>query len=96
LEGEIQGSNRLAVLALFTGALAVVAVLQWLTLEKTDETFWAGQRPWINLSHWQPEDIEAEHGDRSSWCFSVITQTRSTEDQAVRSAGHAGADDDCG
>jgi hypothetical protein len=52
-----------AVLALFTGALAVVSVLQWLTLEKTDETFWAGQRPWIGVSNWQPEYIYTERGE---------------------------------
>jgi hypothetical protein len=52
-----------AVLAVFTGALAVVSVLQWLTLEKTDETFWAGQRPWIGVSNWQPERFGTERGD---------------------------------
>jgi hypothetical protein len=35
------------ILSLVTGLLAIVSILQWRTLEKTDETFWAQQRPWI-------------------------------------------------
>jgi len=33
----------------FTLALVIVGILQWLTLEKTDETFKAQQRPWIQF-----------------------------------------------
>lgn len=33
----------------FTAVLAIVAGLQWLTLEKTDQTLKAEQRPWVSL-----------------------------------------------
>jgi hypothetical protein len=39
--------NATAVLALFTGLLVFVALLQWRTLEKTDQTMKLQQRAWI-------------------------------------------------
>ena len=39
-----------AILALATLSLVWVAALQWNTLEKTDETLRAAQRPWIKYS----------------------------------------------
>jgi hypothetical protein len=38
-----------ALLVLSTIALVVVAVLQWLTLDKTDDTLKAQQRPWLSV-----------------------------------------------
>ena len=35
--------------ALCTAASCVVAFLQWRVLEQTDNTFWAGQRPWLGV-----------------------------------------------
>ena len=34
----------------FTAVLAVVAGLQWYTLEKTDDTLKTAQRPWISVN----------------------------------------------
>jgi hypothetical protein len=38
---------RITDVGLFTAVLAVVAFLQWQTFEKTDDTLWANQRPWL-------------------------------------------------
>jgi hypothetical protein len=40
-----------ALLVLSTIALVVVAVLQWSTLEKTDDTLKAQQRPWLSIGY---------------------------------------------
>jgi hypothetical protein len=37
------------VLAIFTGLACFVAYLQWRALETTDNTYWAGQRPWLGI-----------------------------------------------
>jgi len=39
-----------AVLVLLTGVMALVAYLQWRTLEKTDDTTWATNRPWLQIT----------------------------------------------
>ena len=38
-----------ATIGFFTVVLAVVAILQWETLEKTDKTLKAQQRPWVSV-----------------------------------------------
>jgi hypothetical protein len=38
-----------AVLVLCTAASCAVAFLQWQVLGQTDETYWAGQRPWLGI-----------------------------------------------
>jgi hypothetical protein len=45
------------VLALCTAISCVLAFLQWRVLEQTDNTFWAGQRPWLGI---KPK-IQLEH-----------------------------------
>ena len=38
-----------AVLAVFTGIACYIAYLQWTTAKQADDTYWAGQRPWIGV-----------------------------------------------
>jgi hypothetical protein len=61
-------------LALFTAALvaatlllALISLLQWRTLEKTDNTLWANQRPWVqvHLAFDKPLKLSELEGARS-------------------------------
>lgn len=42
--------SRITDVGFFTAVLVIVAWLQWNTLEKTDQTFKAAQRPWLEFS----------------------------------------------
>jgi hypothetical protein len=49
---QLENPDRLfqGLLVLFTFGLVTVGALQWQTLDKTDDTFRIGQRPWVTIS----------------------------------------------
>src|SRR5262249_55090931 len=69
---NLLSDNAALTTAIATLLLALVAILQWRTFEKTDRTLKLGQRPWIGIADIQTLEWPLQHDGRLVFKLSFV------------------------